>query len=53
VVYIIVEGLGYTKAGGKSLLPEFMVGKKSDKIRATEVIWIFFQKHLLPRANMI
>ena len=45
VVYITVEGLGHTWAGGKSLLPEFMVGKLSDKIRATDVIWEFFQKH--------
>jgi polyhydroxybutyrate depolymerase len=45
VVYISVEGLGYTWAGGKSLLPEFMVGKRSDKIKATNVIWEFFEKH--------
>ena len=45
VVYISVEGLGHTWAGGKSLLPEFMVGKRSDKIKATDVIWDFFQKH--------
>ncbi len=45
VVYITVEGLGHTWAGGKSLLPEFMVGKRSDKIKATDVIWEFFQRH--------
>jgi len=45
VKYITVEGLGHTWAGGKSLLPEFMVGKRSDKISATNVIWEFFQKH--------
>ena len=45
VVYITVEELGHTWAGGKSLLPEFMVGKRSDKINATETIWDFFQKH--------
>jgi polyhydroxybutyrate depolymerase len=45
VVYITVEGLGHTWAGGRSLLPEFMVGKRSDKIKATDVIWEFFQKH--------
>jgi len=45
VNYITVEGLGHTWAGGKSLLPEFMVGKRSDKINATNVIWEFFQKH--------
>ncbi len=44
-VYITVDGLGHTWAGGKSLLPMFMVGKRSDKIKATDVIWAFFQKH--------
>ena len=45
VIYIAVEGLGHTWAGGKSLLPEFMVGKRSNKINATDVIWNFFLKH--------
>jgi poly(3-hydroxybutyrate) depolymerase len=45
VVYITVEEFGHTWAGGKSLLPEFMVGKRSDKLKATDVIWEFFHKH--------
>jgi hypothetical protein len=45
VADITVEGLGHTWAGGKSLLPESMVGKRSDKIKATDVIREFFQKH--------
>jgi polyhydroxybutyrate depolymerase len=45
VIYIAVDGLGHTWAGGKSLLPERMVGKTSDKIQATDVIWDFFRKH--------
>ncbi len=45
VIYIVVEGLGHTWAGGRSLLPERMVGKTSDRIRATDVIWEFFQRH--------
>jgi len=45
VVYITVDGLGHTWAGGKSLLPERMVGKTSDKIKATDVIWDFFRIH--------
>jgi polyhydroxybutyrate depolymerase len=44
VVYITVKGLGHTWAGGKSLLPKFMVGGQSDAIKATDVIWDFFQK---------
>jgi poly(3-hydroxybutyrate) depolymerase len=42
VVYVSVEGLGHTWAGGKSLLPEFMVGPESDKLTATDMIWDFF-----------
>ncbi len=53
VVYIAVDGLGHTWAGGKSFLPESMVGKASNRIRATDVIWEFFQKHArsLPDKN--
>jgi len=47
VLYITVEEMGHTWAGGKSLLPEIMVGKRSDKIKANDVIWEFFQKHPL------
>jgi len=45
VVYIAVDGLGHTWAGGKSVLPERMVGKTTDKLKATDVIWDFFKKH--------
>lgn len=48
VVYVTVEGLGHTWAGGKSLLPETMVGKRSDRLKATDFIWEFFQKHPAP-----
>lgn len=48
VVYVAVDGLGHTWAGGRSLLPERMVGKKSKSISATDVIWDFFQKHVQP-----
>jgi polyhydroxybutyrate depolymerase len=45
VVYITVDGLGHTWPGGRSLLPEGMVGGTSYKIKATDVIWDFFQGH--------
>lgn len=48
LVYVTVEGLGHTWAGGKSLLPETMVGKRSDRVKATDFIWDFFQKHPAP-----
>jgi polyhydroxybutyrate depolymerase len=45
VVYVTVDGLGHTWAGGRSLLPESMVGRTSEKIKATDIIWDFFQIH--------
>jgi polyhydroxybutyrate depolymerase len=50
VIYVTVEGLGHTWAGGKSLLPESWVGKTTDKIRATDSIWDFFRTH--PRKGL-
>lgn len=48
VVSIEVEGLGHTWPGGRSLLPERMVGKTSNKLRANDVIWAFFREHARP-----
>ncbi len=45
VVYIAIEGLGHHWAGGKSQAPEFLVGKNTDKLKATDVIWDFFVTH--------
>jgi polyhydroxybutyrate depolymerase len=43
--YYTIEGMGHTWPGGKSLLPERLVGRTSSKIRATDVIWDFFLNH--------
>ncbi len=48
--YYIIEGMGHTWPGGVSLLPESLVGKTTDKIKANDVIWEFFEKHPLPAA---
>jgi len=45
VVSYTIEGMGHTWPGGKSLLPERLVGKMTHKIKATDVIWEFFQNH--------
>jgi polyhydroxybutyrate depolymerase len=45
VVYYTIEGAGHTWPGGLSLLPETMVGKRTDKLNATDVIWEFFKSH--------
>jgi polyhydroxybutyrate depolymerase len=45
VVYYAVHGLGHIWPGGKSMLPEKWVGKPSDNLNATDVIWVFFKAH--------
>jgi polyhydroxybutyrate depolymerase len=45
VEYYRVEGLGHIWPGGKSRLPEKWVGKPSDSLNATDVIWEFFKTH--------
>jgi polyhydroxybutyrate depolymerase len=45
VVYYRINGLGHVWPGGKNRLPEKWVGKPSDKLDATEVIWEFFKAH--------
>jgi polyhydroxybutyrate depolymerase len=45
IVFVTVEGLGHNWAGGKNLLPEFMVGRRSDKLNTTDFLWDFFQEH--------
>ena len=48
VVWVTIADQGHTWAGHKSLLPEFMVGKTTDKLNATDFIWDFFTKHAPP-----
>ena len=48
VIYVTVDGLGHNWPGGKGLLPEFLVGKRSNKLKATDAIWEFFARHSLP-----
>ena len=45
IVYISIDDLGHTWAGGRSLLPESLVGRTSNRINATDVIWDFFQEN--------
>lgn len=45
VAYYTIEGLGHVWPGGKNRLPEKWVGKPSDKLNATDVIWAFFKAH--------
>jgi polyhydroxybutyrate depolymerase len=45
VMFYTVEGLGHSWPGGKELLPENLVGKQSDKLKANDIIWEFFKRH--------
>lgn len=45
IVFISIDDLGHTWAGGRSLLPERLVGKSSNRISATDVIWDFFREN--------
>lgn len=51
VKYIQVAGLGHSWAGGRSILPERIVGGKSDLVNASRVIWEFFEQHPIPLAT--
>ncbi|MBI3778298.1 MAG: hypothetical protein HY274_05220 [Gammaproteobacteria bacterium] len=43
--YYTVTGMGHFWPGGKSHMPERVIGKSSDVINATDLIWEFFQRH--------
>jgi len=45
VTFYTIAGMGHFWPGGMSHLPERVIGKSSNKISATDVIWEFFQKH--------
>ncbi|MFM8477141.1 MAG: alpha/beta hydrolase family esterase, partial [Planctomycetaceae bacterium] len=45
VMVITVEGLGHHWPGGISQAPQFLLGKPSKKLSATDVIWEFFRSH--------
>ncbi len=45
VEYYRVRGLGHVWPGGRNQLPEKWVGKPSDNLNATDVIWEFFKAH--------
>ncbi len=43
--FYTVEGMGHSWPGGTNLLPKYLVGKSSNKINATDLIWNFFMEH--------
>jgi len=45
MVEYFIDGLGHVWPGGINQLPERLVGKPTDKLNATDVIWNFFKAH--------
>jgi polyhydroxybutyrate depolymerase len=45
IVYVSVDGLGHHWPGGASQVSSLLVGKPSDKLKATDEIWDFFKSH--------
>jgi polyhydroxybutyrate depolymerase len=52
IVFVTIDDMGHTWAGGRSLLPEAIVGKRSDKMKAADFIWTFFQKNPLGKYSL-
>jgi polyhydroxybutyrate depolymerase len=48
VVVCTIEGQGHHWPGGQSALPTSLAGKKTATLNASDVIWAFFESHILP-----
>jgi polyhydroxybutyrate depolymerase len=44
ILYAVI-GMGHNWPGGRNFLPEMLVGKRSEVINATDLIWDFFVQH--------
>ncbi|OLP17208.1 hypothetical protein BST81_17835 [Leptolyngbya sp. 'hensonii'] len=44
-LFYTVEGMGHVWPGGRNYLPERTIGKSSNAIDATDLIWEFFRRH--------
>lgn len=51
IVYLAIDNHGHAWPGGKSILPESLVGPCSPSLSATDFIWDFFARHSLPAAS--
>jgi polyhydroxybutyrate depolymerase len=49
-VEYFIDDMGHVWPGGKSRLPERIVGQYSDRLNATDVIWDFFKSHPMKRS---
>ncbi len=51
IIYYVIDDMGHAWPGGNGQLPRWLVGKTTKKIKATDVIWAFFEKHPKPEAK--
>jgi polyhydroxybutyrate depolymerase len=51
VRFTVIKDHGHVWPGSKNQLPESLVGKASDKFKATDAIWVFFTRHRLPASG--
>ena len=51
VIFTTIEGHGHIWPGGKSPLPEFILGKATSRLNATDAVWEFFQAHPKPNTK--
>ena len=51
VEFVEIDGGGHTWPGGLGYLPEWVIGKTSAELSATDEIWNFFMAHPLPPAK--
>lgn len=51
VMFYAINGGGHAWPGGWQYLPKVIVGKTTQEINATEVIWEFFKRHALTDAS--
>lgn len=48
VVFYTIDDMGHTWPGGRSLLPNSVVGAMTYKMNATDALWDFFRRHARP-----
>ncbi len=51
VVFTTIAGHGHIWPGAKRPLPEFILGKATNRLNATDAIWSFFASHPAPSAR--
>lgn len=45
VRFYTIDNMGHTWPGGRNVMPRALVGKSSERINATNVVWKFFKQH--------